>query len=116
MKLKKSKVQKMLKKDIRYLPIQEELNSYRKLGITEYIFLGSGCNICNSLNEKSFLIKDAQVGVNLPPMHSNCKCTIVAKTERDLFVDRTGVNPLKNNPKFEEWKRKQIHSDQSPLT
>lgn len=31
--------------------------------------------------------------------------------KNDLFKDRTGENPLKNNPKFEEWKKRQQDSN-----
>ena len=49
-----------------------------------------------------------QPGLNLPPIHPNCKCTIKAKAKIDLFKDREGVNPLESNPKFEEWKKKYV--------
>ncbi len=100
-------LKRKLKKERSYLSIQQELSRYCEMGIEEYTFLGDGCNVCSSLNGKSFPLKDAKVGINLPPMHPGCKCTIIAKTKRDLFKDRDGINPLQNNPKFEEWKRKQ---------
>lgn len=100
-------MKKKLKKERNYLSIQKRLSSFHKLGIKEYTFLGDGCDVCSSLNGKSFLVKDAKVGINLPPMHLGCKCTIVGKTDIDLFKDRGGINSLQNNPKFEEWKRKQ---------
>lgn len=103
---KKYTTKKILKKEDSYLSHQQELESYRRLGITEYVFWGSGCDICTSLNGKVFLVTAAKVGVNLPPMHPKCRCTIVPKSKIDLFKDRGGANPLKDNPKFEEWKRK----------
>ncbi len=97
----------LLKKDPSYAPHQQELEFYRKHGINEYVFLGDGCDICTALNGKTFLIEDAEIGVNFPPIHLKCKCTIKAKAKIDLFKDRKNVNPLKNNPKFEEWIKKQ---------
>lgn len=100
-----------LKKESAYRSIQQELKSYRKLGVKEYIFLGNGCDICTKLNGKSFLVTDARVGVNLPPMHPNCKCTIIPKSKFNMFKDESGTNPLKDNPKFEEWKKKQAYKN-----
>lgn len=103
-------LKKKLKKERSYLSIQQELSRYRELGIEEYTFLGNGCDVCNSLNRKSFPLKDAKVGINLPPMHSGCRCTIIAKSKIDLFKERNGENPLQSNLKFEEWKQKYLNN------
>jgi hypothetical protein len=44
----------------------------------------------------------------MPPMHPNCKCTITPHTGIELFKDREGANPLQDNPKFEEWKKRYV--------
>lgn len=103
-------LKRKLKKEHSYLSIQQELSCYRKAGIEEYTFLSNGYDVCNSLNGKSFPLKDAKVGINLPPMHPGCRCTIVAKSKIDLFKERNGENPLQNNPKFEEWKQKYLNN------
>ena len=100
-------LQKKLKKTSSYISHQNELDSYRKHGITEYVFKGACCDVCKTLDGKVFSVDEAEVGVNLPPMHLNCTCTIMAKSRIDLFKDRNGTNPLRDNPKFEEWKKKQ---------
>lgn len=91
-----------------YFANQGRQESYRELGVKEYTFLGGGCEDCLALNGQDFLVDEAESGVNLPPIHPNCKCTTVPKTGVDLFKDREGVNPLKDNPKFEEWKKKYV--------
>lgn len=60
------------------------------------------------LNGQFYLITEAEPGLNLPPIHPNCKCTIRAKAHRDMFKNREGANSLKDNPKFEEWKKKYV--------
>ena len=37
--------------------------------------------------------------------------TSTYKPKIDLFKERNGENPLKNNPKFEEWKKRQQNSN-----
>lgn len=100
--------ERLVRTESSYFSNQGELASYRELGIQEYTFLGGGCDICMELNGQSFSLDEAEPGLNLPPMHPNCKCTIKAKAKRDLFKDREGANPLKDNPKFEEWKKKYV--------
>lgn len=100
--------ERLVRTESSYFSNQGELASYREMGIQEYTFLGGGCEICMELNGQSFPLDEAEPGLNLPPIHPNCKCTIKAKAEMDLFKDREGVNPLESNPKFEEWKKKYV--------
>lgn len=100
--------ERLVRTESSYFSNQGELASYREMGIEEYIFMGGGCDDCMALNGVSFPVAEAEPGLNLPPIHPNCKCTIKAKVKRDLFKDREGVNPLKDNPKFEEWKKKYV--------
>lgn len=108
---KKIMQNKLLKSDPNYISNQIELDSYKEMGIERYEYLGSGCEICQKLNGQVFLVSEAEVGVNFPPMHLKCKCSIIAKPKIDLFKDRNGVNPLNDNPKFEEWKKKYQNSN-----
>lgn len=101
-------VERLVRTESSYFSNQGELASYREMGIAEYTFLGGGCEDCQILNGQDFPVDEAEVGVNLPPIHPNCRCTILAKTGIDLFKDREGVNPLEGNPKFEEWKKKYV--------
>ena len=75
--------------------------------MTKYRFLGGGCEICQRLNGQVFELSDARAVENLPPIHPNCKCTTVAAYDIPVFKQRQG-NPLKSNPKFEEWKKKHM--------
>ena len=100
--------ERLVRTESSYFSNQGELASYREMGIQEYTFLGGGCEICMELNGQSFPLDEAEPGLNLPPIHPNCKCTIKAKAKIDLFKDREGVNPLESNPKYEEWKKKYV--------
>lgn len=100
--------ERLVRTESSYFSNQGELESYREMGISEYIFMGGGCEICQELNGQAFPIDEAEPGLNLPPIHPNCKCTIRAKPKRNLFEDRQGAEPLKENPKFEEWKKKYV--------
>lgn len=103
--------ERLVRTESSYFSNQGELASYREMGIEEYIFLGGGCEICQELNGQAFRMSEAEPGVNMPPMHPNCRCTVIAKTGSDVFRDRKGVNPLKDNPKFEDWKKKYVQAE-----
>lgn len=49
---------------------------YKDKGCDRYIYISDGvsCDVCNNLNGQIFDIFDAEVGVNLQPMHPNCDC------------------------------------------
>lgn len=100
--------ERLVRTESSYFSNQGELASYKECGISEYTFLGGGCEDCLILNGQDFPVDEAEVGVNLPPIHPNCKCTTLPKTGINLFKNRDGVNPLQNNPKFEEWKKKYV--------
>ncbi len=100
--------ERLVRTESSYFSNQGRISSYQEMGIQEYKYLGGGCDDCIILNGQSFLVSEAEPGLNLPPLHPNCKCTTVPKTRIDFFKDREGVNPLKDNPKFEEWKKKYV--------
>lgn len=100
--------ERLVRTEASYFANQGEMASYRELGIKEYVFLGGGCEVCQALNGHAFPLADGAPGINMPPMHPNCKCTIRAKAERELFRDRDGANPLKGNERFGEWKKRYV--------
>lgn len=56
------------------------LHGYSEQGLQQYEFLSTldsrTSNICSKKDKKIYTIADAVVGVNLPPMHPNCRSTI----------------------------------------
>lgn len=90
-----------------------EILGYRENGIEKYRFLGGseggGHCECASLNGMVFLVDEAEAGVNLPPLHPNCLCTIVASFDHSMFDDRK-AEPLAENIKFKQWKEKYVDS------
>lgn len=58
-------------------PFEEDFTQYEYLPILD----GKTCEICRALNGKVFEISERQPGVNFPPMHPWCRCTI------DIYVE-----------------------------
>ena len=106
--------ERLVRTESSYFANQGELRSYRELGIERYEYLGGGCEICQVLNGMTFSLSEAETGVNFPPIHPNCKCTIIARPKIDLFKNREGQNPLSENARFEAWKREHVKDITAP--
>lgn len=68
-------------------------NSIIKNGFKEYEFIANSncCEICAKLNGKHFPISQFKIGVNAPPMHEGCRCSIAAyedSTEYEEWLNR----------------------------
>jgi hypothetical protein len=57
---------------------------------------GKTSKTCEELNGKIFFVKDAEIGLNAPPMHPNCRSVIIPFDEADY--DRS-----KDSASFDEW-------------
>ena len=57
------------------------VNNYKENGIKEYEFMAfldsKTSKVCRRLDGKKFSIEEYQAGVNLPPLHCNCRSCIV---------------------------------------
>lgn len=106
--------------------VSGELNAeaYKECDLQKYRFLATldlrTSKICQSLDGKTFFLKDRQVGKNYPPMHPWCRSTTIA------FVSQDDLNNLKRrafNPKtgrtelvpasmtYTEWYEKYVKGD-----
>lgn len=64
-------------------------DSFIRNGFKEYTFIANRdcCNECGELNGKRFSVKKLQIGVNAPPMHEGCRCSISAYTDRREYEE-----------------------------
>ena len=67
--------------------ILAQRDSMRRNGFKEYEFLANKncCEICAALNSKHFLISELKIGVNAPPMHEGCSCSICAYEDEEAY-------------------------------
>lgn len=70
-----------------YVVNQSQAESYKEAGVTQYEFLAEldehTSEDCSDLNGDVFSFDDAVVGENYPPMHPNCRSTIIPVTTLD---------------------------------
>lgn len=62
-----------------------QLDSLEQAGFNSYIYIAEpkACVICGSLNGKVFLVKDKEIGLNMYPMHPNCRCRVAPHEDED---------------------------------
>ena len=66
--------------ELSYIQNKSTLDKYEQAGIKKYKILANQADdeVCGGLDGKEFYLHEAQVGVNFPPIHPNCKCAILA--------------------------------------
>lgn len=96
------------------------LKAYSEMGVDEYIYVATldfrTSDICRDLDHEVFDIKDAQAGVNYPPMHPRCRSTTApytvalegTRTARDMINNEVKVDKPLN---YKEWHKKYVESD-----
>lgn len=76
---------RLARTELSYIQNQATYDKFQEAGIEKYQFLATNddraCEEDKELDGKVFLISEAQVGVNFPPIHPNCRCSILAVTE-----------------------------------
>lgn len=86
--------------------------AFRELGVEEYQFMATLDNrtseICQDMDLKVFKLSEKQVGVNWPPLHPNCRSTIVPYFEgniKERFArdPETGKGYYVPNMSYKEW-------------
>ena len=80
--------------------------TYKKAGYTKYRILIEHderlCEVCEALANQEFDFDDKQEGVNCPPLHPNCRCTIVPvlDLQKEEKADIMKKEPLKLSIQF----------------
>ena len=76
-----SDADRIARTELTYVQNQAAKDRYEAAGIKKYQYLAEidsrTSNICKELNGKEFNFTVSNVGVNMPPMHTNCRSTII---------------------------------------
>ena len=69
--------------------IMAQRDSLKKQGFKKYEFIANRqcCDICGKLNGNHFALSKLNIGVNAPPMHEGCSCSIAAYSDRKEYED-----------------------------
>jgi len=107
---------RLLRTETTYMANAAEMEAYEEAGIERYRFVATldlrTSEKCRQQDGKVYLVKDARPGVNMPPMHPNCRSTTVAvidvgeemnlqRRARDPVTGKTMLVPASMN--YQQW-------------
>ena len=83
-----SRANTLVRTELSHIQTVAAKQRYQDYGLTEYEILGNDDDSCGNhsvdchkMDGKRFLYSEMNVGVNAPPFHPNCKCSIVPVIE-----------------------------------
>lgn len=72
---------RLVRTESNYIANQAEHDAYKRLGIEEYQFIATldtrTSKLCRELDGRVFNVEDGKPGINMPPMHPNCRSTTI---------------------------------------
>jgi len=99
--------ERLIRTETAHIHNEADKAAYTAAGVEEYEFMATldflTSEICGSLDGKHFLVKDAQTGVNFPPMHPNCRSTTVEYDPHDAMDWYNSGKPMPKRTTYQEW-------------
>lgn len=93
---------RLIRTETNYVMNQGHLNGYKDAGIKEYKFLAFIDNRtspqCKDLDGQIINANDATVGTNMPPLHPNCRSTIIPIVTRNYLNNMKEENIFNDDP------------------
>ena len=82
-----SNAERLMRTELARVQTEAQKQSFERNGFTQYTFLalGDACDVCKALDDKHFNVKDMMPGLNAPPMHPNCRCSIAAYEDSEEY-------------------------------
>ena len=75
---------------------QMQVEAYKANEFTHFIYVAEpgACDICGPLDGKIFPVSEAQIGLNLKPLHPNCRCSSHGYIAMERLVDGEWVDEM----------------------
>ena len=82
---------------------EAQMQSFERNGYTHYVFIAreSACDHCAPLDGKVLEVKDIRPGVNAPPIHPHCFCSIAAATTEQVQAKEVAGKHIERMKKIE---------------
>lgn len=95
-----SQARRLLRTEACYVDGQIRLKQFKDIGVTKYIFVAildmRTSLICRAHDKKRYLVKNAEVGKNYPPLHPWCRSSAIADIPDELLarLKQSAVDPI----------------------
>lgn len=98
--------ERLMRTELARVQTDAQRESFKRNGFTMYEFIANSgcCDVCSAMDGKHFRVDKMQSGLNAPPMHPNCRCSIAAwedDEEYDAWLDY-----LSKGGTTAEWERR----------
>lgn len=104
--------ERLIRTETAHFHSEADKAAYAAAGVDEYEYVATldarTCETCAALDGKHFKVKDAQAGVNYPPMHPNDRCTTVEYDPDDALDWYNSGKRMPENMTYEEWYDQQV--------
>lgn len=76
----RSHAERLMRTELARVQTEAQKQSFQRNGFSKYEFIANGscCSVCAGLNGKHFEVEKMEPGLNAPPVHPNCRCSIAA--------------------------------------
>lgn len=102
-------VERLIRTEYNRLVNQAILRAYKENGVEWYEYVAildeRTTETCESLNGKRFKVDSAEPGVNLPPMHPNCRSSTIP-----IGKSTTSIDKATERLDYEQWLKKYVGS------
>lgn len=106
--------ERIIRTETTYISNAAEIESYKECRIDKYIFIATldlrTSKVCREHDKKIFKVKDAESGVNLPPLHPYCRSTTRAYFDNMEMLKRRARDPetgktylVPGDMNYQEW-------------
>ena len=100
--------ERLVRTECKYFANQAEIMAYKEDDIEKYVFMGGtegsiSCD-CAFYNNKIIPVAKAEAGINFPPLHPNCKCSIRPYFEKSILDNNKECVPIDEDISFDKWK------------
>lgn len=112
--------ERLVRTETNHFNNEADAMAYEEMRVKEYVFVAvldsRTSEICQANDNKKYLYKDREVGVNYPPLHPNCRSTTrgYLGEEAEKQLKRRARNPLTgkseliDNMSYKEWLDKNV--------
>ncbi|MCL2631510.1 MAG: minor capsid protein [Coriobacteriia bacterium] len=113
-KVSKSNADRLIRTEANHFHNEAEYQAYRDMGVEQYTFMATldarTSDICQEHDGKHYRLDEREQGVNWPPLHPNCRSTVIAylgdewaPTVRRVRNPVTGESEVVPWQSYEEW-------------
>ena len=106
--VKTSDAERLMRTELCRVQTEAQRKSFMANGFKKYRFIvnGTGCPICKQIASKNdgvYMVKDMMPGLNAPPVHPNCMCSMAAYEDSDEY--ESWLNYLEAGGTTESWNK-----------